>query len=377
MPYRTPSLGLSPEAGLQRRRSRSSSCARRRAIGRSSGEKPRPPTTAMATDGRTVTSSSLFARMIGRQRPAWATLVLVLLIYLPTLATAYQLGMTDILDNPDHRSILTAPTAIAYILLIGPILVGMEPIVIRSLRPTILLDDQELVRVVQRASGISPILEIGSIALGLTLGLLIVPTTGEIPPAVVATNFAMLGLLGWTGFYSVAGTRVVSTLLRQPMRVDPLDVKPFESIGRQSLAYALAFVGGITISLLLGNYSSSALVDFRFWLLYLPLSLIPVAVFFLNMRPTHRVLAKAKDGDLTEVRWQLHHAYWQLLERGQAGQPAGELPSVIAALATFEKALVEARTWPYNTATARTLALSILIPIVSVLARRVFEVYIR
>ena len=50
---------------------------------------------------------------------------------------------------------------------------------------------------------------------------------------------------------------------------------------------------------------------------------------------------------------------------------------MIAALATFEKALVESRTWPYNTATVRTLALSILIPIVSVLARRVVEVYIR
>ena len=71
----------------------------------------------------------------------------------------------------------------------------------------------------------------------------------------------MCGLLGWLGFTSIANTRLVNHLLRLPLRVDPLDITPFEAIGRQSLVLALAFVGGNTISLLLANYGSAALVD--------------------------------------------------------------------------------------------------------------------
>jgi hypothetical protein len=336
---------------------------------------PRSP--AGLTVALEASSRSLFDRTIAHRRSVWATLGLALLIYLPTLATAYQFGMTGILTDPEQRAILTAPTIILYILLIGPVLSGLEPMVVRSLRPTILLDDDALAREIQRVSAVSPILEVAAIAFGLFLGYLIFYGTDNLPPAVIAANYVMMGLLGWTGLYSIAGTRVVNALLRQPLRVEPLNVRPFEAVGRQSLAFALAFVGGITIGLFLANTRPSDLLGYRFWLLYLPLSFIPIVVFFLNMRLTHRVLTQAKDRDLTEVRWQLHDAYRRLLERGQAGQPAGELPTVIAALATFEKALVEARTWPYNTATARTLAFSILIPIVSVLARRVFEVYIR
>jgi len=47
-----------------------------------------------------------------------------------------------------------------------------------------------------------------------------------------------------------AGTRLTATLLRQPMQVDVFDTAVFEAVGRQSLALALVFIGGITISLL-------------------------------------------------------------------------------------------------------------------------------
>jgi hypothetical protein len=176
---------------------------------------------------------------------------------------------------------------------------------------------------------------------------------------------------------SIAGTRVVGTLLRLPLRVDPLDRKPFEAIGRQSLAMALAFVGGITIALVLGGYGSAVLMEPRFWLLFLPLSVLPVVVFYLNMRPTHRLLSAARDQALDNVQKELRRAYPSLLERAQRGEAAERLPSEIAALASYEKALQDAATWPYNPATLRTLVVSVLIPTATLLARRVFEVYIR
>ena len=327
-------------------------------------------------------SPSLFDRTIAHRRSIWATLGLVLLIYLPTLAAAYELGLTDFFTNPGSRGILSGPTIIAYIVVLGPILAGQDRIVVRSLRPIILLDDEELAGVVRRASAISPIHEAAAIATGLFFGFLIiggVPAPGESWPTYVwvGTGYVMLGLLGWIGFMSIAGTRVISQLLRQPMRVDPLDITPFEAIGRQSLVLALVFVGGITLGLLLGNYGMAALSNPRFWLLFLPLSLVPVVVFFLNMRPTQRVLAASRNRALAEVREQLRRAFHLLLERMQNGEATGNVPWEVNALVAYEKELLEASTWPYNTAILRTLVVSVLVPTLMVFARRIFEVYIR
>ncbi len=327
-------------------------------------------------------SYSLFDRTVARPRPAWATLALTLLVYLPTLAAAYALGFTDIYGEPRSRSLLAAPTVIAYILLLGPIMAPLGSAVIRSLRPILLVKDEELERIVQRAASVSPWHEMAAIAGGLVFGAFIIggsPGPGEAWPMyiVVTTGYVMLGLLGWAGFLSIAGTRVVSTLLRLPMQVDPLDRKPFEAIGRQSLALALAFVGGITIGLILGAYGSAALLNPRFWLLFFPLSLLPVLVFYLNMRPTHRVLSVARDRALADVQRQLRRSFPSLLERMQKGEPTGNLPWEVNALVAYEKELEQASTWPYNPTILRTLVVSVLIPAATLLARRVFEVYIR
>jgi len=325
---------------------------------------------------------SIFDRTIARPRRVWATLVLALLVYLPTLAAAYALGFTDIYGEPRSRSLLAAPTVIAYVLLLGPVMAPLESAVVRSLRPILLVQGEELERIVQRAATVSPWHEMAAIAGGLFFGVLIIgrsPGPGEAWPmyAVMATGYAMLGLLGWAGFLSIAGTRVISTLLRLPMQVDPLDRKPFEAIGRQSLALALAFVGGITIGLVLGGYGSAALSNPRFWLLFLPLSLLPVLVFYLNMRPTHRVLSAARERALDQVQRQLRRSFPSLLERMQKGEPTGNLPWEVNALVAYEKELEDASTWPYNPAILRTLVVSVLVPTVTLFARRVFEVYIR
>lgn len=334
--------------------------------------------TPMTSDQPAVLFPSLYDRTIARRRPWWATVLLVIAIYLPTLASSYRVGTADFFANPLHRSILTAPTVIAYVLLIAPILGRMAPRVVASLWPTLPGDPKELADTIARASRVAPFHEVLAIGAGLLLGILVIgrgslPGLGILPLAVIATNYVMMGLLGWTGYYSISGTRVVSAMLRRPPQVDPLDIKPFEAIGRQSLAFALAFVGGNTIGLLMGNFDVGALLDFRFWLLYLPLSLIPILVFFLNMRLTHRVLADAKQRDLAEVRQQLYHSYRELLHREQDGRSVGDLPAVIAALGTFEKTLIDARTWPYNTATLRTLTFSVFIPLGTVLIRPLLE----
>ena len=331
---------------------------------------------------RPVRFHSLFDRTVARPRPLWMTLVLVLLVYLPTLAAITSLGLAEFAGNPGNRSLLAAPTVIAYVLLLGPILRPLESAVVRSLRPILLVADEELARIVERAATVSPWHEIAAIACGLVFAAFIIggpPGPGEAWPSyvVMATGYVMLGLLGWAAFLSIAATRVVNTLLRLPMQVDPLDREPFEAIGRQSLALALTFVGGITIGLIMGNYGSAALLNPRFWLLFLPLSLLPLLVFYLNMRPTHRILSAARNRALAVVQLQLRRSFPSLLERMQKGEPTGNLPWEVNALVAYEKELQEVSTWPYNPATLRTLAASVLFPVATLLARRVFEVYIQ
>jgi hypothetical protein len=326
---------------------------------------------------------SLFDRTVSRPRPAWLTVALVMLIYFPLLVAAIGwVGSINIFGHPRLRAVLTAPTIIAYILLIAPVMKRMGSHVIESLRPVILADDGTVASVIRRGSSVPLLYEIAGMLAGLLFGMAVI--VGDVGPGLrwplyveIIADYVMCALLGWLAVVSLASSRVINALLRLPTRVDPLDLEPFEAIGRHSLVIAMAFIGGITIGLVLGNYGNAAFSDLRFWLFFAPLFLLPVAIFFLNMIPTHRVLAQAKERELDAVQYQMRGAFRALLECRATGMPAGSLAQEASALAMYEQRLQQARTWPYNTAILRALFFSILVPVVTVLARRVAEFYIR
>lgn len=334
----------------------------------------------------TAHSSSFINRTMARRRPAWVTVLLVAVVYLPSLTAAFALGRTGLLNELLANPTLVAyanPTVIVYLLLIAPIIARMPPEALRSLRPVILVDDQELARAIRRASWITPLREVAAIAAGFLFAAVLL---GGIPEGVdtwpeyviVATAYVTLGLVGWLVFTAIAGARIVSQVLRLPLHVDPLDITPFEIIGRQSLIIALSFVGAITIGFLLGYIGAADPGDPRYWLLFGPFVILPVVIFFLNMAPTRRVLSQAKKRELAAVQSELHAAFRLLLERGQEGEATGSLsPEVRAlALAAYEQHLNDASSWPYNPTILRTLLFGILVPASTVLARRIFEVII-
>jgi len=171
---------------------------------------------------------------------------------------------------------------------------------------------------------------------------------------------------------SVLSTRLITRLHQAVGEFDILDPRPFEPVGRQSLLLALVFIGGISISILFsfqpGNLSSP-----YFWGEYGVLVLLVLLIFFLNMRPTHRLMAARKKAELDPLQHQIYQYSRMLQDRLAQEQPAGELPSVIQSLAVFEAHLLNAPTWPYNTAMLRALVFSVLIPLLSVLARVLVE----
>ena len=156
--------------------------------------------------------------------------------------------------------------------------------------------DEGFDQLIVNASRVNPIGEGVAFGLGAVLGvwigqswvldadafwlkLVLIPSIG-----------LMFGLLLWTIYVALAGTRLNAALHRQPLSVDIFDTGPFWPVGRQSLIIALVFVGGMVLGML-GSFVEDSLLDWRNWLLYSLLALVAVLIFFLNMRPTHRVLA--------------------------------------------------------------------------------------
>jgi len=242
----------------------------------------------------------------------------------------------------------------------------------------VLVDDDRFARLVSEAAHIRPAGEIIVFGAGASIGILSVVGNPSFAISWLAvywllTTAAMYGLLAWIIYGALASTRVTTTLLRQPLRIDPFDAASFEPIGHQSLVLALVFVGGITLSLLFFVNQPEALRDVRFWLFYIPLVLVTVLIFFANMYPAHRVLAGAKARELEVVQRHLQRAFRNLVERLEDNQDAGSLAAEITALAAYDQRLQAVRTWPYNTSMLRALFVSTLVPAVTAVGRMVME----
>jgi len=324
-------------------------------------------------------SSSLFERFITRKRRVWVTLVVsLLLLALPFGAAYLDNALEEIYRQGEWRVLLLAPAIIIYILLVSPVMTRMEENVLQTLRPLLLLDDEEYDRLVSQSSDTNPLHEWLAFGIGFSLGIAASMASGidEQYTWLLIYWFAsmglMYGLLAWTIFVAAAGTRMNAALHRSPLRIDILDSTPFEVVGRQSLLMALVFLGGITLSLLL-SFQPENISTPEFWIIYVLLVLVTMLIFFLNMRPTHLVLAAEKKRELEPVQHHIRRSSRALVECLDQGQDTEKLAAEINALVIYEERLQSAFTWPYNTSMLRTLFFSVFVPIGTLLARVGFE----
>jgi hypothetical protein len=328
-------------------------------------------------------SHSHIDRFLSKQQPLWVRLLVsLILLLLPFAVATFDGFFEEFVKQGIWRFFLLPPIVILYIWLISPSMSHSEAEVLHSIRPLVPLDDEDFARLVDRESRINPRYQWLTFGIGAILGLISAQTSGfneDVTFLYIYWFLAMslmYGLLAWVILAAIASTRFNSALHSQPLRIDILNPGPFEAIGRQSLLMALVFIGGITLSFLL-SFSLDSFSSPLFWISYLLLVLITVLIFFFNMRPTHLALAAAKQRELEPLQQHINASCRELVQQRSQKKDSASLSAEINALVAYEERLLAARTWPYNTSILRTLFFSVFIPLGSVSARLLVEVFFR
>jgi hypothetical protein len=320
---------------------------------------------------------SLYDRLIGQSRPVWISI----LIAAPLFLIAYIIGVTqtslpEFFTEGVWRGLFLPPTIFLYILIVSPILTQMERKLDREFRPLLAIDDIRYQELVAEAAYIPVRKEIAAFAFGAIAGILIGVSDPDLTATwysifpIIMTSF-VFGLLAWVLYVTAAVGKLIKAFLDQPLKINLFDITPFEAIGKRSLIEALAFLGGVVLSLIFVLSQSNILLGASFWLAYIPLTLAPLAIFFFNMNPTHQVLAAEKEKQLVVVRARLNALSKQLMKTGDHAEDPSEAVA-LSGLINFEQRLAATRTWPYNTGMLRTLFLSIIIPGIITALLRIF-----
>ena len=326
---------------------------------------------------------SLIERLIARTKLSPSIFILlsaIVLLLLPIVIVWVEGYWDELFSQRYWRAIFVQPVIIVYILILERVFKRMEVSVIRGLREVVRLSDEEFDQLVERTPTVNLKNELLAILAGAVVGLLVASPWDIFQDFswlilyLTLINCIMYGLLGWVVYGSISGSRLPVILYRQPLDIDIFNLKPFEPIGWQSLAISLAFMGGITISLLFSDISAG-IFTIEFWVVYLIFVMVAVVVFFLNMMPTHRVLSAAKDQEIVVVNRNLLAAYRKMkgLNPGEAGTQAAA--QELNAWKTCQDLLSETKTWPYSIETLRNLLITVLIPGGAALIRLVAEVY--
>jgi hypothetical protein len=160
----------------------------------------------------------------------------------------------------------------------------------------------------------------------------------------VATQMILFGLVSWLIYSSFNGSQYLSRLSRQHLNLDIFDTGMLTPVARSSLGLSLAFIGGISLSLVFQTQE-----DLLMWnniTVWVVLVCFTVLLFFLSMWSTHTTMTKAKRRELDLVQKHLKAASNELKKRtaDDSLKETVELSSTITTWVTYEKRVKEATT---------------------------------
>jgi hypothetical protein len=346
----------------------------------------------METESTTITApSTLLEELVERTQlsPLQLTVVVELVLITFLVGTAYLDGVLAHPFNADFwRAGLIWPAIIAYALLTLPLSRRSRDGAIKAFRPLVPLDDDDFHLLLTEASMFNRRRE--WLALGIGVGstlLLSRPILGWASMGRSGWLLAlyglpaaglMCGLIGLSIYSSIAGTKLFTELSRYPLNVSVYDLASLEPIARWSLGNALAYISGVTLSLLL--LPRQAFLEIEVIItIYTPLTLTAVVTFFLNMSSVHGDMVESKMRELEMVRGNLMRLSQALKERTAQGEieDTRDLLDSIKAWTAHEEWVRKLPEWPYTGAIKRNLALSLFLPVVVGIIREALSGFLR
>jgi ABC-type multidrug transport system fused ATPase/permease subunit len=176
------------------------------------------------------------------------------------------------------------------------------------------------------------------------------------------TGIIMFSLLGYLIYGGLAGTIRLAQLNRKYLRLDIFDTGLLVPVARWSLSVSLAFVGGISLSILfqpLKNLQSVYSI-----IIYSILVCVTILLFFTSMWSTHSAMTSAKRRELAMVRKKLDDARQELKQHinGSTVDGMDRLYPAIAVWGMYERQVLDAPTWPFNAGILGRLIASAIAP---------------
>ena len=195
-----------------------------------------------------------------RLRWRWIVVVVAALLLLFLVLVAYLGGIfTKLSEWNLWRSFLDAPVLIIYILVVYPFVWRLWWRSAESLQALLPIDQDSSKRVIVEVPLPNRRWEWTSIIVGAIFWLFLWQPwgwdnrweSGAIWLSVydVATQTILFGLLGWLIYSSFAGNVYLNRLIRQPLNLDIFNTEALTPIARSSLGFSIAFIGGISLSL--------------------------------------------------------------------------------------------------------------------------------
>lgn len=178
----------------------------------------------------------------------------------------------------------------------------------------------------------------------------------------LVTSIIMFGLLGLLVYGGLSSTLRLAQLNRQHLKIDIFDTGLLIPVARWSLSVSLAFVGGISLSVVFQPLEN--LREIQNIIIYSILICVTVLLFFTSMWSTHNAMASAKKQELALVRENLGHARRILRQQVKENitSERDKLYSAIAVWGIYERQVREAPAWPFNAGILGRLIISALAP---------------
>jgi hypothetical protein len=319
-------------------------------------------------------SYPLIMTLVKRSRLPWRWVLAAVAGVLVLLLVLAAFGDGDSMDLATWgfwRDFLDGPVLVLYILAVYPVLWRRWWRTVRSLQSLLLPDDDGSRGA---AAGVPPPKRhhewVATIIGALSWPLLWQPwernwTTGElwVNAFDVGTQTILFGLLGWLVYSVFVGSRHIGRLSRLRLNVDVFDTEPLMPIAHSSLGYSLAFIGGISLSLVFQTQED--LLKWSNLIVWVAVVCFAVLLFFLSMWSTHTAMVRLKRHELHMIQQRLRAVSARLNQPGSDSGPdgMGEFSSTMTAWLTYERRIKEAPEWPFNSGIIRKLMASTIAPV--------------